>query len=77
MAVSYTHLGKVEDGVLNVQVDENLIEKIDVYKRQGEMKEKNKLKIAVATHKKFQMPTQAGYFVSCHSNFQFILFFHF
>ena len=26
------------------------------------MKEKNKLKIAVATHKKFQMPTQAGYF---------------
>ena len=25
------------------------------------MKEKNKLKIAVATHKKFQMPTQAGY----------------
>ena len=28
----------------------------------GEMKEKNKLKIAVATHKKFQMPTQAGYF---------------
>lgn len=35
------------------------------------MKEKNKLKIAVATHKKFQMPTQAGYFPlhvgkSCH-----------